>query len=168
MLKKIPRQVFYIVAALIILGGLLAYANFSEPKTTQVSVSKMIEQANAGQVEKIEVSGDNLTITLKDGTKEESIKESNANLKDYGIDYGKVKVEVKNPDTGLSKIFDFLLAVLPIALIIGFFYFIMRQAQGSNNQAMSFGKSKARVFGLEKDSRKEREHANSSLRIRRF
>ncbi len=151
MMKKIPRQVFYIVAALIILGGLLAYANFSEPKTTQVSISKMIEQANAGQIDKIEVSGDNLTITLKDGTKEESIKESNTNLKDYGIDYTKVKVEAKSPDSGLTKIFDFLLTVLPIALIIGFFYFIMRQAQGSNNQAMSFGKSKARVFGLEKE-----------------
>ena len=35
-------------------------------------------------------------------------------------------------------------------LIVGFLYFIMRQAQGSNNQAMSFGKSKARVSGLEK------------------
>ncbi len=151
MMKKIPRQVFYIVAALVILGGLLAYANFSEPKTTQVSISKMIEQANAGQIDKIEVAGDNLTITLKDGTKEEAIKESNTNLKDYGIDYTKVKVEAKNPDSGLTKIFDFLLTILPIALIIGFFYFIMRQAQGSNNQAMSFGKSKARVFGLEKE-----------------
>ncbi len=151
MMKKIPRQVFYIVAALVILGGLLAYANFSEPKTAQVSISKMIEQANAGQIDKIDVSGDNLTITLKDGTKEESLKESNTTLKDYGIDYTKIKVEAKNTETGLTKIFDFLLTVLPIALIIGFFYFIMRQAQGSNNQAMSFGKSKARVFGLEKE-----------------
>jgi cell division protease FtsH len=152
MFKKIPRQVFYIIAALLILGSLLAYANFSEPKTAQVSISKMIEQANAGQIEKIEVAGDKLTITLKEGgTKEEAIKETNTNLKDYGIDYTKVKVEAKNPDSGLNKALDFLLAVLPIALIIGFFYFIMRQAQGSNNQAMSFGKSKARVFGLEKE-----------------
>ena len=35
---------------------------------------------------------------------------------------------------------------LPALLILGFFFFIFRQAQGSNNQAMSFGKSKARVI----------------------
>lgn len=151
MLKKIPRQVFYVIAALLVLGGLLLYANYNEPKTPQVNISKVLEQASADQIEKIEVAGDQLTITLKGGGKEESLKENNTNLKDYGIDYSKVKVEAKNPDGGINRIFDFLLAILPIALIIGFFYFIMRQAQGSNNQAMSFGKSKARVFGLEKE-----------------
>jgi cell division protease FtsH len=35
---------------------------------------------------------------------------------------------------------------LPALLIVGFFYFIFRQAQGTNNQAMSFGKSRARMF----------------------
>src|SRR5690606_30887065 len=35
---------------------------------------------------------------------------------------------------------------LPAVLIVGFFYFIFRQAQGTNNQAMSFGKSRARMF----------------------
>ena len=35
---------------------------------------------------------------------------------------------------------------LPALLIIGFFYFIFRQAQGTNNQAISFGKSRARMF----------------------
>lgn len=151
MFKKIPRQVFYIIAALLVLGGLLLYANYNEPKTPQVNISKVLEQASADQIEKIEIAGDQLTITLKGGGKEESLKEVNTNLKDYGIDYSKIKVEAKNPDGGINRIFDFLLAVLPIALIIGFFYFIMRQAQGSNNQAMSFGKSKARVFGLEKE-----------------
>ena len=36
--------------------------------------------------------------------------------------------------------------VLPMLLLIGFFVFFMRQAQGSNNQALSFGKSRARMF----------------------
>lgn len=161
MLKKIPRQVFYIIAALVVLGSLLAYANYSEPKIAQVNISKMIDQANQDQIDKIEVNGDQLTITLKDSTKEEVTKEPNTNLKDYGIDYNKIKVEAKNPDSGMSRIFDFLLAVLPIALIIGFFYFIMRQAQGSNNQAMSFGKSRARVFGLEKEKVKFKDVAGA-------
>ncbi|HAJ05519.1 MAG TPA: cell division protein FtsH, partial [Chloroflexi bacterium] len=38
---------------------------------------------------------------------------------------------------------------LPAIFVIGFIYFILRQAQGSNNQALSFGKSKARMFSGE-------------------
>jgi cell division protease FtsH len=39
-----------------------------------------------------------------------------------------------------------LTAVLPLLVIGGFIYFMMRQAQGTNNQALSFGKSRARMF----------------------
>ena len=36
--------------------------------------------------------------------------------------------------------------LLPILIIGGFIFFMMRQAQGTNNQALSFGKSRARMF----------------------
>ena len=48
------------------------------------------------------------------------------------------------PDTGWVGLL--LTAVLPLLVIGGFIYFMMRQAQGTNNQAMSFGKSRARMF----------------------
>jgi cell division protease FtsH len=150
MIKKIPKQLIYLVVSIVVLGGLLAAASYSEKKPTQVSLSQVIEQTSQDKVEKIEVDGDQLNVTLKDGTKELSYKEKSANLKDYGLDYNKVKVEVKNPDGGINRWLDLILSILPVVLIVGFLYFIMRQAQGSNNQAMSFGKSKARVSGLEK------------------
>lgn len=150
-LKNIPKNVFYISGVAIALVLLYLIFMNNEPKPAQVSLSKVLEQANQGQVEKIELVGNKLTVTLKDGGKEESYKETGTSLKDYGIDYSKVKVEPKNPDDGSGRWIDILLAFLPIALIIGFFYFIMRQAQGSNNQAMNFGRSKARVSGLEKE-----------------
>ena len=40
--------------------------------------------------------------------------------------------------------------LLPMLFLIGIFVFMMRQAQGSNSQAMSFGKSKARLFSSDK------------------
>ena len=150
MIKKIPKQLIYLVVSIVVLGGLLAAASYNEKKPTQVSLSQVIEQTSQDKVEKIEVDGDQLNVTLKDGTKELSYKEKSANLKDYGLDYNKVKVEVKNPDGGINRWLDLILSILPVVLIVGFLYFIMRQAQGSNNQAMSFGKSKARVSGLEK------------------
>ncbi len=39
-----------------------------------------------------------------------------------------------------------LASLLPVLLIGAFLYFMFRQAQGTNNQAMSFGKSRARMF----------------------
>jgi len=43
-------------------------------------------------------------------------------------------------------VFQLLFAFLPVLLIGGFIFFMMRQAQGTNSQAMSFGKSRARMF----------------------
>jgi cell division protease FtsH len=149
-MKKIPKNILYsIIMIAVLIVAVVALSN-TTPKPTEVSLSRVVDQVSKGQVEAIKVSGDKLTITLKDGTKESSIKEPNTSLKDYGLDYSKVKVEVENADNGTGRWFDILLTFLPIAIIIGFFYFMMRQAQGSNSQAMSFGKSRARVFGLEK------------------
>ena len=161
MIKKIPKQLIYVLITVVVIAGLLTLANYNEKKPPEVPLSKVIEQTSSGQVEKIEVVGDQLNITLKGGEKETSYKEKSASLKDYGLDYSKVVVEVKNPDDGSARWFDIVLGILPIVIIIGFFYFIMRQAQGSNNQAMSFGKSKARVFGLEKEKVKFSDVAGS-------
>lgn len=148
---KKNRSLIFILTGLAIL---LLLFGFSAPtsKTENVSLSQVIEGVSQGKVDRIEVSGDKLTVTLKDANapKQIAYKERSANLADYGIDYRKVTVDTKNPEDGSGRIFDLVLTLLPIALIIGFFYFMMRQAQGSSNQAMSFGKSKARLFGNDK------------------
>ena len=52
----------------------------------------------------------------------------------------------KKPDDS-GQLFSLLIsALLPVLLIGGLFVFMMRSAQGQNNQAMSFGKSKAKMF----------------------
>lgn len=149
-MKKIPKNFWYFLVGLLILAIILTYASTTTTKPAEVSLSKMIEQVKAGEVERIEVDGDKLTATLKDGSTERAFKEQGSSLADYGVDYSKVNVEPKNPEDSNGRWFDLVLAFAPIVIIIAFFYFMMRQAQGSNNQALSFGKSRARVFGLEK------------------
>jgi cell division protease FtsH len=56
-----------------------------------------------------------------------------------------VNVQVRRP-SDLSGILTFLGYMLPALLVVGVIYFMLRQAQGSNNQALSFGKSRARMF----------------------
>lgn len=151
MLKKIPRNVIYVAIGLVILAGLLLVGEQNQPKPQPASLSKVLEEVKQDKVESIELNGDQLIVTLKDGAKQEAYKESTASLTDYGVDYSKVRVEPKNPDNGSSRWLDALFAFLPVVFIIGFFYFIMRQAQGQNNQAMSFGRSKARVAGMDQE-----------------
>ena len=64
----------------------------------------------------------------------------------------KIKIENKSAPAWGGILGAALTFLLPTLLLIGFFVFFMRQAQGSNNQAMSFGKSKARMFTGDKPS----------------
>src|SRR5947209_9989540 len=69
-------------------------------------------------------------------------------LKDNGIDYTKSQLLVLQYESpsALGTWLNILGGLIPFILIGGLLLFMMRQAQGSNNQALSFGKSRARMF----------------------
>lgn len=140
--------------ALIILIGLVVFAASSHPVTTKtISLTQAVKAANEGKYEKIVVSGNELSITKK-GEKTVGLKtftDPNASLKELGVDYNKVQVSYKQVETGGNIWITLAGSVLPIVLIGGFLFFMLRSAQGQGNQAMSFGKSRARLYGNEKD-----------------
>ena len=53
---------------------------------------------------------------------------------------------VPHHPSSLEPIITTALNLLPLLLLAGLFFLMLRQAQGSNNQALSFGKSRARMF----------------------
>ncbi len=149
---KTRSRNFFILIGILVLLAITAVVSMPQKKTEPVSLSKIIDEARSGNIEKIEVSGDKLTATQKkkDAPLLTATKESTATLKDYGIDYGKVKIEPKSGESTTRYILAGLFSILPFILIGAFLFFMMRQAQGSSNQAMSFGKSRARLFGSDK------------------
>lgn len=164
-MKKRPgRNIGFIVLSIVFVLIILAL-NVPQEKTKEVPLSEVVNKSKANQVEQIEVSGNKLTVTLKEQNAEKLVtyKEDPAvSLTEYGIDPSKVTVVTKNPSDSNGRWTDiFFVSLLPIFLIMGFFYFMMRQAQGSNNQAMGFGKSKARVFGNEKEKIKFKDVAGA-------
>ena len=97
---------------------------------------------------RIEVRGDSLTVT--DGARVfRSRKEAGSSLvqlmNEAGVAPAAYSVDVKG-SSGLSSLFQVLINFLPLILFGGVLLFMMRQAQGSNNQTMSFGRSRARMF----------------------
>jgi len=150
-MNKNTRNIIILILVLL-LAAVFMVNNNNKEKVENVSISKVSEEVKAGQVEKLEVEGDKVTVTLKDDKAPQQVayKETSANLKDYDIDSAKVTIEPKPVDESGTQWLDIALTVVPLVLILALFFFMTRQAQGGNNQAMSFGKSRARLFGADK------------------
>lgn len=138
--------------------SVLSIAAFFIPQSQlkEVAFSDVISQANNGQIAKIEIQGNDLLVTPKSATDQsqptqKSYKEGGSSIYEQGLQQGKTEVTVKPPsDTG-SAIWNVLGLLLPILLIGGLFFFMFRQAQGQSNQAMGFGKSRAKLYGSDKE-----------------
>jgi len=140
--------------AIVILCGLTAFAFLSPQENLKdVPISDVISRSNAGDIKKLEIQGDNIKVTTKGGDKptEKSVKQ-NSSIQEQGLKKdAPVEVVVVPPSTTNEAIFNIAMVVLPMILIAGLFMFMMRQAQGQNNQAMGFGKSKAKLYGIDKE-----------------
>lgn len=147
-LKNVGFVALLIIIALII----LAATNQSSP-LKEIPLTQAVAEANAGKYSKIVVDSNQLTITKK-GDKSASLKaytEPNATLKDEGFNYSKIEIDAKPQSSGYSTWLTIGSSVVPVLLIGAFLYFMLRSAQGQGNQALSFGKSRARLYGNEKD-----------------
>lgn len=141
--------------ALLILFGLIIFASTNQPeKLKDVPFSDVVSRANDGQLKQIEIAGDSLTITKKDEDKasEKSRKESGSSIYEQGLNKDSNVVIVNKPASNSSAIWtNVALSLLPILVIGVILFYMLRSAQGQGNQALSFGKSRARLYGNEKD-----------------
>lgn len=140
--------------ALIILFGLIILTATTQPsKLTPIPATQAISDNNAGKYSKIVVNGNELTITTKDQSKPtlKTYVDSNSGLKDQGFDTSKASITYKPVTSSSSTWINIATSIVPVILIAGLLYFMLRSAQGQGNQAMSFGKSRARLYGNEKD-----------------
>lgn len=119
----------------------------------EVAISSVIERANKGDVTKLEVTGDDVKVTVKgqDKPTEKSVKASGSSLKEQGLENPSTQVTYVKPSETGNAIWAVASILLPVLIIGALFLFMMRQAQGQNNQALGFGKSKAKLYGLDKE-----------------
>ncbi|MBF8286832.1 MAG: ATP-dependent metallopeptidase FtsH/Yme1/Tma family protein, partial [Dehalococcoidia bacterium] len=114
-------------------------------------LTEFIEDAKAQRVESVEVNGTDLTYKLKGDeqtfkSKMEQGDTARQVLQDAGVNTEDFPpIEIKK-NSFWSNVPALLFQFLPIIFIVAILFFFLRQAQGSNSQAMNFGKSKARMF----------------------
>ena len=141
------NTVIYVVVAASIILVFLTFSNGSSG--TETDVTTVVKMAKEGLLSEIEIDGDNLIVTTNTDPIQTFVsrKESGTSivelLQEAGVSDVKVWAKRASP---LSNIFGILINFLPLIFFGALLFFMMRQAQGSNNQTMSFGRSRARMF----------------------
>ena len=137
----------------------LVIYQFRQSSSSQetLSINQIATDLKAGKISRIAEDDNRLSVIYVEGTKEiekishkeptatlvEQLKELGVSTEDLASE--KVKIEIQPPSAWLS-VATAVGYLLPFLILGGVFWFVFRQAQGSNNAAMSFGKSRARMF----------------------
>ncbi|MEK6208625.1 MAG: cell division protein FtsH, partial [Chloroflexota bacterium] len=135
------------------LALLYAYRSQSVP-VPEVDISQAQQDINAGRIRSVTIIANKATLQFKDTDthkEQTTVPEPDTILSKTVQDYNnthadQVALKFQENNNSLSIVGSILLSLLPVLLIGGFFFYMMRQAQGTNNQALSFGKSRARMF----------------------
>ncbi len=151
-MQKLFKNITVVIVIFLLISGLFVLYGKPEKAPKKVSLSFLVQQVNDNKVQEIKVDNNNLKIVLKNGVKEKSTKEKSSGivetLKNYGVNSQKlqaVNINVQG-ESGLNFWLGTILPfLLPFLLIGAFIWFMMKQAQRGNSQALSFGASRARM-----------------------
>jgi len=144
--------VYLIILVAIIALFFTVFQPGSMDRDAQIGLNELAGAVKRGEVKRIDVAEDKLTIEIPGRGKFTARKERNDTVPDLMASYGVSPAEFERVDYRVSDPPQFtnwlglLVNLLPLIFFGAILLFMMRQAQGSNNQALSFGKSRARMF----------------------
>lgn len=153
------------VWVIIMVAMLVLFFTFisNRPATQDIPISQVVAEAKAGKIPKIITHEDSNTITICSDLDCKGATRTSQKESEDSLDAVLSRAGVLSPDKGgpvisvekassLGNYLGILGFLLPTLVLVGAFVFMMRQAQGTNNQALSFGKSRARLFTGNKPS----------------
>ena len=158
-----PRNQSFVVTLLLIVAAVAMVVMAVQRESgsqESLTINEVARDIKAGKVARVVIEdNDTLRVIYTDGDIDgvESYKETDTTLVAQLLALGvtadqlspeNVTIEVK-PPSQWAGIVSGALYILPVLFMAGVLWFIFRQAQGSNNAAMSFGKSRARMFSGE-------------------
>jgi len=147
------RNAFVYLLILVAAAALFLNVYGPNERPQSVSLSDVARQIERGEVARIDVRGERLQLFSQGSDqplasrKEEGVALTRT-LEGMGVSQERLaQVEINvQPPSNSGNWFALIINLLPLILIAGLFLFLFRQSQSGNNQALSFGKSKARMF----------------------
>lgn len=162
-MKRFLKEFLFVVSLLVIVT--LVFSFFVKPpssnsslslpvETKKISLSQLANDIDQEKVEKILVSGNDVTVFYKDKKKAFTTKEAEAPLTESLLNLGVKKESLEKVNFVFEEKTDvsfwvsmFLLGIFPLVIFFLFFWSILRKAKTGATQAFDFTKSKARLFG---------------------
>ena len=148
----VKNSFIYLLVVAAVVALVMSVFN-NQPASQELDISDLATKIRQEQVRTITIKEDgNLVIELSDQTEQISRKEPgvsffdtmhNLGVSDSALAEVDVVVEPRNP---WGNWLTLGITILPVVIFGGLLFFMLRQAQGSNSQAMSFGRSKAKMF----------------------
>ncbi|HXK40672.1 MAG TPA: ATP-dependent zinc metalloprotease FtsH [Candidatus Paceibacterota bacterium] len=152
-MKVILKYILIVFVSLLVLAALISL--FESPERSAIPLSELVNKINQGEVESVTLKEDLLEINLIGGELLETKKETSVSafetLTNLGAEQEKlsaIRVEIKDASGFAVVLRTILPIVLPFLLILFIFWFMFSKAQQGSMQALSFGKTKARLANL--------------------
>ncbi|MBU0646061.1 ATP-dependent zinc metalloprotease FtsH [Patescibacteria group bacterium] len=150
-MKPLSKNIIIFIVAIVVIGAIFSSYSLKDEKPEEISIGALVERIQNNEVKAVAVSDDDIEVTMQDDSLAITRKEADEPLTDLLTNYG-VSVEqlkaanIQITDKGARDyIFGIILpSLLPLFLLILIFWFMIRQMQGANNKAMSFGQSNVR------------------------
>lgn len=149
---KIVKNIILVLVGFLIISGVVA-AFSGSTKVKDVPLSEIASLISQNKVTGVEITDEAVIASVKDDAIKKSAAlgqntEFTTFLKDSGVDQEKIKslqISYKHPSTASNLASTILPFLIPFVLIALFIYFLMRQVQGTNNRALTFGQSSVRL-----------------------
>jgi cell division protease FtsH len=146
--KRWRNAGLYLLLAVVAIALATTFLEKPTPPQSRLKYSQFIEQVENGQIENVGLSADRTKATIQDKAGEKKTVDLPPNDPKL-IDIltknvkGNIYVQPQNDESVLFRVLSSLF--LPVLLLVGLFFLLRRAQSGPGNQAMNFGKSKARV-----------------------
>ena len=140
---------------LLVIFGFVIFASAGNHETLKtVPLSDVVRRANNGEIKKLLIQGSEIKVTKQgeDKPSEKTRKEASSSIYEQGLNKDtKAEVSSEKESNSGNILTTLLVTVLPVIIIVAVLLYMMKSAQGQGNQALSFGKSRARLYGNQKD-----------------
>jgi cell division protease FtsH len=155
-MKNLTKNFITILFIFLLISAVfsLFYQPFEEVK--ELSFSQLVGDINQGEIKKIIVAGNKLDIVYQDDSLAKSRKENeiaiSQSLINYGVEQDKlISVELEIKDAGGAWVWlgPILFSIVPVLILVFFFWSIFKQSKTGAMQAFDFTKSKARLLGAD-------------------
>jgi cell division protease FtsH len=150
------RAALVYLVIMIVAGALLLGFFPMNNRLEEIPLSQLVTDVNEKRVKSISIEDNEIKVTYQDDRLVASRKERGVDLTETLLGLGassqaldQVDIQVE-PPSPWGEWLAILGSFLPFIFLAVLFIFLMRQAQGTNSQALSFGKSRARMFTGEK------------------